>query len=80
MPLSMLLLSSDYRYLRQKAVKEGVGDNSLLRRSSHFHLQIHLNFQLHPTEPVNILAILPTGGIIKSNLSWIPPNLQDSAI
>ena len=27
----------------------------------------------NPTEPANILANLP-GGIIKSNLSWIPPN------
>jgi hypothetical protein len=29
----------------------------------------------NPIEPVDILAIL-AGGIIKSNLSWIPPHLN----
>lgn len=31
----------------------------------------------NPDGPVDILAVLP-GGIIKSNLSWIPPNLHQS--
>jgi hypothetical protein len=31
----------------------------------------------NPTELVDILAVLP-GGIIKSNLSWIPPNPHQS--
>jgi hypothetical protein len=32
-----------------------------------------MNFYPNPDGPVDILAVLP-GGIIKSNLSWIPPN------
>jgi hypothetical protein len=38
--------------------------------ASHLHLQIRLNFQLHPTEPVDILAFF-AGWKYWVNSVWI---------